>query len=80
LIFIIRLIILSNSIRGNHSPNNKKKAKLAVISIGTIHRVIQKNGPVSKESRELIKKIMKPLNYKSNKFALPFNHQKGFIL
>lgn len=44
-------------------------AKLAGFSRTTVSRVINNNGPVSKEAREKIEKAMKELNYSPNFFA-----------
>ncbi len=50
-------------------PTLKQIAELAGVSIGTVHRVIHKNGPVSPKNRERIEQIIKYLNYKPNIMA-----------
>lgn len=50
-------------------PTLKQIAEMAGVSIGTVHRAIHKNGPVSKENLERIELIIKKLDYKPNIIA-----------
>ena len=55
-------------------------AKKANVSIGTVDRVIHNRGRVSKETEQLVKKIIAESNFEPNQYAKSLKLNKRFYL
>jgi LacI family transcriptional regulator len=59
--------------------NIKEIAKLANVSIGTVDRVLNNRGKVSKETEETIRKIIKDSGYTTNIFGRQLSMSKTYV-
>lgn len=61
---------------GDNMPNIKDVAARAGVGIATVSRVVNGTGPVKKETREKIERVIKELGYKPNEIARSMINQK----